>query len=180
MQYLPTTVFQAVTFMYSAGLGFTLGIIYDLFRMLFYLLTGSDKKLSVPRDIMFLSVCLASTFIFLLVMCDGQFLLYIFAGEALGLWAYSYSLSAVFIRPSRRVIRKIRGQISKIKKFFSCIKTKIESIFKKINKNTNNCLIFLQKHLHIRHNMVYNHRVKLCPNRILKDRGDGSGKSKEK
>lgn len=173
MQYLPTIVFQAVTFMYSAGLGFTLGIIYDLFRMLFYLLTGCDKKFLVLRDIIFLSVCLAATFVFLLVMCDGQFLLYVFAGEALGLWAYFYSLSSVLTAPFRKVIRNSR-------RHFSLFKTKIVLLFKKINKNVHNCLFFLQKHLHIRHNIVYNRCVKLCPNRNLKDRGDGSGKSKEK
>lgn len=180
MQYMPSLVFQAVCFLYSAGLGFTLGIIYDLFRMLFYLLTGSDKKFLVFRDIIFLSVCLAATFIFLLVMCDGQLLTYVFLGEVLGLWVYFYSLSSFLFLPVKRLIKHIRRQFTKIKTLFIKIKTRFAVIREKIYKNLYNCGNFLRKHLHIRHNIVYNLCVKLYPSIIFKNRGDGSGKSEEK
>lgn len=180
MQYMPSLVFQAVCFLYSAGLGFTLGIIYDLFRMLFYLLTGSDKKFLAFRDIIFLTVCLVATFLFLLVMCDGQLLTYIFVGEALGLWVYFYSLSDFFFLPVKRQINRLRRQFTKIKMLFVKIKTRFFQISEKIHKNLHNCVFFLRKHLHIRHNIVYNLCVKLCPSIIFKNRGDGSGKSEEK
>ncbi len=179
MQYLPTMAFQSVAFMYSAGLGFALGIIYDLCRIIFYLFTGSDKKYITIRDIIFLTICLASTFLYILVMCDGQLLLYVFIGEALGLWAYFYSVSAILYLPAKRFICVMRRQITKIKLFFIGIKTYFLEIYKKADKNLHNCLFFLRKHLHIRRNIVYNLFVKLCPSLFFKNRGDGSGKGQE-
>lgn len=179
MQYMPTPAFQLVCFMYSAGLGFTLGIIYDLFRILFYLHTGNDKKLTVLRDIMFLSVCLWATFIFLLVVCNGQLLLYIFAGEAIGLRIYFYSLSPFIFPQAKRLMKCIRKYFLALNLFLFKIKTFFGEIFKKSYKNLQKCIFFLRKHLHIRHNIVYNLCVKLCPSIIFKNRGDGSGKSKE-
>ncbi|MBR3836292.1 MAG: spore cortex biosynthesis protein YabQ [Clostridia bacterium] len=172
MQYLPTTEFQAVTFMYSAGLGFTLGIIYDFFRMLFYLLTGSDKKFLMARDIIFLCVCFPATFIFLLVMCNGELLLYIFVGEAVGMWIYFYSVGSFLLLPVKRIIKSVRRHFIVFYSFMSGIKTAFVCILKKLSKNLQNHTKFLQKHLQIRHHMVYNCCVQLCLNRILKNRGD--------
>ncbi len=181
MQYMPSAAFQAVSFMYSAGLGFTLGIIYDFFRMLFYLLTGSDKKLSVLRDIIYLTVCLSLTFLFLLVMCNGRLLLYVFIGEVAGLAVYFYSVSDFFMLPLKRKIGRLRRQITAIKRFLIRIKIKFWRFKEKINKNLHKIRFFSQKHLHIRHNIVYNLSVKLCPHSlILKNRGDESGKNEEK
>ncbi len=180
MRYLPSTAFQAVTFMYSAGLGFTLGIIYDFFRMLFYLLTGNDKKFLMARDIIFLSVCFPITFIFLLVMCNGELLLYIFIGEAVGMWIYFYSVGSFLFLPAKKIIKNIRRQILCFYKLIFKIKTSFVCICEKINKKLHNHTFFLQKHLQIRHRILYNHCVQLCPNRILKNRGDRSGESKEK
>ncbi len=174
MQYMPSAAFQAVSLMYSAGLGFTLGIIYDFFRMLFYLLTGSDKKFLVVRDIIYLTVCLAATFLFLLVICNGRLVLYVFVGEAAGLSVYFYSVSSFFVLPLKRKINALRRQINKIKRKINAVKQKV---YKKLHKKR----IFSQKDLHIRHNIVYNLSVKLCPHSlILKNRGDESGKNEEK
>ena len=75
MEYMPSPTGQAIGFIYSAGLGFALGLVYDYFRIFFYMLTGSDKKLTVTRDIIYLLFCLAANFLFLLVMCDGRMML---------------------------------------------------------------------------------------------------------
>lgn len=108
MEYMPSVTSQAVGFFYSAGLGFALGLVYDFFRIIFYMLTGSDKKMSVPRDIMYLLFCLAVNFIFLLVMCSGRMMLYVFAGEAIGFAAYFRTLSRGIYRPLRSVIFSVR------------------------------------------------------------------------
>ena len=125
MQYMPSLNFQVGCILYSAGLGFSLGIIYDLFRMLFYLLTGSDKKLVNLRDIIYSIVCLAATFLFLLVMCDGQILVYVFIAEAVGAYIYFRTLSRQIFSPVRKVIVIIRRFFARIKRFLSEIKTKI-------------------------------------------------------
>lgn len=180
MRYLPSTAYQALSFMYSAGLGFALGIIYDFFRMLFYLLTGSDKKFLMFRDIMFLSVCFPVTFIFLLVMCNGELLLYIFVGEAVGMWVYFYSVGSFLLLPVKRLVKCIRRHFTGFYKHIIKIKTAFVCMLEKINKNLHNHTFFLQKHLQIRHNLLYNRCVQMCQNRFLKNRGDGNGESKEK
>ena len=173
MQYMPSLAQQVVCFMYSAGLGFTLGIVYDLFRMLFYLLTGSDKKFLLLRDIIYLLVFLTAVFVFLLAMCDGQLLLYVFVALGAGAYVYFYSLSGVicpplkrFINSSKRLFRRFGARLSSIKtRFFSLG----EKIFKNLHKIT-------KKDLHIRHNIVYNFFVKLCSGILnFKNRGDEDG-----
>lgn len=174
MQYMPSLAFQAVCFMYSAGLGFTLGIIYDLIRMLFYLLTGSDKKLTVVRDIIYSIVCLVATFLFLLVMCDGQLIAYVFVAEGIGTYVYFYSLSDSVFLPAKKTINAFKRLFLRVKSFFYLRKTKflffMQKIFQKLHKIT-------KKHLHIRHTIVYNFFVNLCPKKLfLKNRGDDDGK----
>ncbi len=181
MQYMPSVAFQAVSLLYSAGLGFTLGIIYDLFRMLFYLLTGNDKKFLVIRDIIYSLLCLSATFLFLLVICNGKLLLYVFLGEAAGLTIYFYSLSDFVFLPVKRRIKRIRCNFVKFKNFSNKIRGRILSFKEKINKNLHKTRFFSQKDLHIRHNIVYNLSVKLYPCRLIfKKRGDESGRSEEK
>lgn len=164
--------------MYSAGLGFTLGIVYDLFRMLFYLLTGSDKKFLLLRDIIYLLVFLAATFVFLLAMCDGQLLLYVFIAMGTGLYVYFYSLSSVVYPPFKRLLKGVKRVLRQISNRLSAIKTRFlslrEKIFKILHKIT-------KKDLHIRHNIVYNFFVKLCSGiLIFKNRGDEDGSESEK
>ncbi len=181
MEYMPSSAFQAVSLMYSAGLGFTLGIIYDFFRILFYLLTGSDKKFLVFRDIIYLTVSLAVTFLFLLVICNGKILLYVFVGEVAGLAVYFYSVSDFLVLPFKRRINRLRKRFKRIKMLFDVITTKISLLKEKVYNFLHKNRFFSQKHLHIRHNIVYNLSVKLCSHSlILKNRGDESGKNEEK
>jgi hypothetical protein len=180
MSYLPDTTYQTTGFLYSAGLGFALGIVYDLIRILFYLLTGSDKKSLIVWDIIYLLICLGSTFIFLLVMCSGEVVLYALIGEIIGWVIYHFSVSALIFKPLAAKIKKIRRLLtpkflkirSSISHFFKLIQKNIK-IPKKNEKN-------FEKDLHIRHNIVYNFFVKLYNNRASsKKRGDGVGR-KEK
>ena len=177
MQYMPTLAFQLVSFMYSAGLGFSLGIVYDLIRIFFYLLTGSAKKLRSVRDIIYVSVCFAATFLFLLAVCDGQLFMYVFLAEGRGMYIYFYSLSSFVFYPAKIAINAVRRLFMKIKTKICIIKTQIAVLIKKILKNLHK---FTKKDLHIRHNIVYNFFVKLCSgNFIFKNRGDEGGKGKE-
>ena len=177
MSYMPTLAFQLVCFAYSAGLGFSLGIVYDLSRMLFYLLTGNDKKYQTLRDIIYLLFCLLADFIFVLVMSDGQLLLYIFVGQLIGLAVYFYSVSPSVYPPVRSAINRLRGRISSLCGRFLLIKA---SLSRKISKKMCSIRIFCKKHLHIRHNMVYNFlRGTVFDRLILRNRGDESGKREE-
>ena len=177
MTYMPTLVFQLVCFAYSAGLGFALGIVYDSGRMLFYLLTGNDKKLQVLRDIIYLLFCLAADFIFVLVMSDGELLLYIFIGQIIGLSVYFYSVSPSVLPAVKSTITRVRGRVTGICGKILHIKT---GLYRKMNENLQRSRFFCKKHLHIRHNIVYNFlRRTIFDSLIFKNRGDGSGKKRK-
>ena len=178
MQYMPTHAQQVVYFMYSAGLGFALGLVYDLFRMLFYLLTGSDKKRLVFRDIIYLLVFFSATFLFLLSVCDGQLILYVFIAQALGVYMYFYSLSGILYPPVIRFACRIKRLFRLISARLTGFRTQFSVISEKILKNLHK---ITKKDLHIRHNIVYNFFVKLCSGSfILKNRGDEGGKGEER
>lgn len=153
MEFLPTPAGQVIGFFYSAGLGFCLGFIYDLFRIFFYLLTGSDKKFSVVRDIIFMLFLTAANFIFILVICSGRMMTYIFAGQIIGLLAYFHSLSDIVFNPVKQFLCRIRNKILNILTFLrSCI-TKFSLLLQNNEKNAKKSEKFLQKYLKIRHKL---------------------------
>lgn len=129
MEFMPTPAGQATGFFYSAGLGFCLGFVYDLFRIFFYLLTGSDKKLSVVRDIIYLLVFTAADFIFILVICSGRMMLYVFAGQLIGLAAYFYTLGNLIYPPLKSVLMSIRKRIADLISFFGKLRLKICNLY---------------------------------------------------
>ena len=174
MTYMPTLVFQLVCFAYSAGLGFSLGIVYDLCRTLFFILTGNDKKLQTLRDIIYLLFCLLAEFIFVLVMSDGEFLLYIFVGQLIGLAVYFYSVSQCLFPALKSTIDRIRGRVATVNGKLLRLKVRF---CEKTSKNMCGFRIFCKKHLHIRHSIVYNFlRGTVFGSLIFKNRGDESGK----
>lgn len=180
MGYMPSLTFQVICFVYSAGLGFMLGFLYDLVRITFYSFTGNDKKLSVVRDLLYSFLCLAATFLFLLVMCDGKLMFYVFIGEGTGLFIYLYALSGIFILPVKRKIDKMKHRFMKIKSFLIGKKTDFANMCKKICKNISKRVKKSKKDLHSRHNIVYNSSVELCSHlNKLKNRGDENGQSRE-
>ncbi len=172
MQYMPSVAFQAVCFMYSAGLGFALAIVYDLFRIIFYLLTGSDKKQVALRDIIFLAVCLWVNFIFFLTVCEGRLFVYAFLAEAGGAFVWFYSLSSFVFIPAKRAIKAVERHFLRQKECLHRIKTRIFNFIEKIFENLHKTI---KKYLHIRHNIVYNFFVNLCSGSLVrKKRGDGN------
>jgi len=140
MEYMPSVLQQTVSFVYSAGLGFCFGLIYDFFRIIFILLTGSDKKLSTARDIIYILFCLCVHFIFILVMCSGRVMLFTFAGEVIGAYAYFKTLSRELFLPLKRTIIKIRSRFKTlfffIKRNCDKLSVKIKKIIRKSKKNT--------------------------------------------
>lgn len=136
MEYMPSAASQAIGFIYSAGLGFALGLVFDFFRIFFYLLTGSDKKLSGVRDIIYLLFCLAVDFMFLLVMCSGKLMMYVFVGEGIGLLVYARTLSGTIYRPLKGFFTLIRQKIIQFFALFGKLRLFVQNITQNIQKKT--------------------------------------------
>lgn len=139
MDYMPDSLYQAEGFLYSAGLGFILGMIYDFFRAAFFLFTGNEKRLAMVRDLIYTSVCLFLTFIFLLVMCSGKVMLYAIVGEIIGAVVYAVTVSSLLFVKIKPLLGKFRRMILKICSAMNDFFTKICKQGKKlINFSTKN------------------------------------------
>lgn len=138
MDYMPSVMQQTVSFVYSSGLGFCFGLLYDFFGIIFYLFTGNDKKLSVPRDIIYMFFCLTVHFIFVLVMCSGQIQMFTVVGEIAGLTAYFKTLSGYITVPLKKIIVMLRRLFIRLLSFIKKFILKISELFqiplKKVKK----------------------------------------------
>ena len=173
IDYLPKTSEQLLGFIYSVGIGLALGFVYGLLRILFFILSGSDKKFTLTRDIIFLLFCLTVTFFFFLIRYNGKVMFFAVAGELLGGYG-AFKLTDSFISYLiRKILRKLRKRISC---FVFSVRRKARSFVRKIQnckKNIIKVKKFSKNDLHNRHNIVYNQSVTECPlQEEIRNRGD--------
>ncbi len=106
---------QFSAFFYSTLLGFALGVVYDLFRVL--RLFGLKSAVAVfIEDIVFWLVCMISTFIFTLIYNNGELRLYIILFEIIGFLIQHFTIgNAVFklLKCSFNALRNFLGKIHK-------------------------------------------------------------------
>ncbi len=88
---------QLQQFFYCCGLGFLLGLYYDIFRLL-RLVLRSGKWTIFFQDVFFLVSAAVATFLFALAMVDGRLRLYLFVGEGIGFVSYHLTIGWVVIR----------------------------------------------------------------------------------
>ena len=139
MTYLPDTAYRAAGLFYSAGLGFALGIVYDLFRLFLFTITGSDKKFAVAGDIIYMLFSLFATFILLLVCFGGEVSFYALAGEAAGAAIYRLTVGALLFRRVKRAVKKLR-------RLFVLFGKKTALVFKKAVALIQKSKIYFKKH----------------------------------
>ncbi len=114
IEYLPKASEQLLTVIYSAGIGFALGALYEFLRLIFFLLSGSDKKFTLLRDIIFLLFVLAVSFFFFLVRCNGSVTFYSVIGEGVGGYAAFRSIDPFMSFLIVKRLKKLRKKIPKI------------------------------------------------------------------
>lgn len=166
--YLPTVAFQTKIFFLSIGLGFLLGILYDIFYLFRITFTRTKIALYV-QDILYLLICSFVTFLYILSVSSGMIRLYILIGEIFGFFIYYISVGYFIVSYATKAIKKTK-RITR--KFFlllirpiKCLNSKIARKFRKssskiINKNKKNikrfklCLKFRRKLLYNTVNMV--------------------------
>lgn len=78
----------------SCGLGFLLGLYYDVFRIARVIVPPSHRALFL-QDIFFFASSAVITFLFSLAVMEGRLRLYLFLGEAAGFFAYYFTLGRV-------------------------------------------------------------------------------------
>lgn len=85
------------------GLGFLLGLIYDVLRLLRLSLSRS-KRMLVVFDVIFVLLCAVMTFCFCLSIYYGELHLYMLLSECLGFFIYYITFDAFFRKTADKVI----------------------------------------------------------------------------
>ncbi|MCR4616248.1 MAG: spore cortex biosynthesis protein YabQ [Clostridiales bacterium] len=148
MIYLPTIADQTKVFMLSLGMGFILGILYDIFRIIRLIITDKPKAF-ILQDILYFVVCTLVSFLFLLSVNNGKVRSFELAGEILGWLVYYFSFGTVAIRFGNLVISAVKRFLKFVFRIFirpiTNIFSKITGFFKKIIKFFIKKLKFLLK-----------------------------------
>ena len=148
MIYLPTIADQTKVFMLSVGMGFILGILYDLFRIIRLIITDKPRAF-VIQDILYVAVSAFLSFLFLLSVNNGKVRLFELAGEVLGWLIYYFSFGSVAIRFGDKLISAVKNFLKFIFRILIhpvvTLVLKIIKFFKKIIKFLIKKLKFLLK-----------------------------------
>lgn len=96
---------QPKLFFLSLGIGFVLGLFYDILRTLRLALPHS-KILTVIFDIFYFFVSAVVTFLFLLSVNMGQVRLFMIAAEAVGALFYYFTFGSAAMKVTDRLVRR--------------------------------------------------------------------------
>lgn len=176
---------QAMIFFTSLGVGFLLGVLYDVMRA-FRLSFDRGKAVTVIIDLLYFSLVAFCSYVYILAANKGEVRSYIIAGELIGAVFYYFSLGAVAMKITDRLaafLKKIRSVVFKtictppalLKKGFSCFFRKMSSLLKKKQKNSQK---IRKKHLPKLRLYVYNLKSILYAGKTS-NREDGAGLGKE-
>ena len=133
---------QTKSFLLSLGMGFLLGIIYDLIRII--RISISNKKIGVViSDLLFCVIACLGTFLFCLTVNEGEIRLYLILGETAGFFTYYFSLGIIIFSYSEKIINFIKKALKNFFRIilfpFIWIFEKSKTLFKKtINKRRKN------------------------------------------
>lgn len=161
MDYIQGVAAQTEIFLYAFGFGFLLGILYDVFRTLRMIISGS-KGFVLFMDLFYFAVCTFLTFCFVLAVDSGRIRIYVAVGEILGWLVYYFSFGAIAMRVSNAVVSFLKRIISAVfKPLKRCVRRilrkfgKFEEFCKKnIRKSDKNLKFNLQKYRSIVYNLL--------------------------
>lgn len=114
--YLAGVSQQLRLFMLSLGLGFLLGIAYDLFRTLRLILLRNPGKYTLfVQDIIYVVLCAIVSFLFLLSENYGEIRAYVPAGEIIGFFVYYFTIGVLTMRVGDSVANAVHKFLNRLK-----------------------------------------------------------------
>ncbi len=137
---------QTVIFLSSLGIGFLLGVLYDLIRIFRLSLTKSHIA-TIVFDVIYFLLFGFISYIFILAANKGEIRSYIVIGEIIGALFYYFSFGPIAVRITNKLVALIK-RIFKviftvfsfpfrlISKAFHTVFSKISIIFKKTEKKS--------------------------------------------
>lgn len=144
--YMLTIADQTRLFLLAIGLGFLLGVVYDLFRVIRMAFTMRRAGVFI-QDVLFFLVCAAVTFVFLLAVNQGEIRGFIIAGEVLGFLIYYFSFGLLAVRVSSFLVHTtqrifylicvpFRALMRLLRRLFGKIGISVKKTSKKIAKKS--------------------------------------------
>lgn len=151
---------QTKGFLLSLGFGFIMGFFYDVFRII-RICISRTKAAFIVFDILYCTFLCFCTFLFFLIVNEGELRAYLLLGEAIGFAVYYFSLGAAIFSVSEKIISFIKKTILLIfkaisypfQKLFAILSNFFGKILKKSRKNAKNIknkskfLLKVNKHL---------------------------------
>lgn len=158
---------QLRNFSLSLGVGFLLGIIYDLFRLTrVVLFKRQSKAVIITQDVIYALTCGFVTFLFLLSKNYGEFRAYVIAGEGIGFLIYFFTLGIVAVRFVDTVTNKMRKALNVILKPLKSLICQVNMVKRNLNEKTVNKSKKFLKNFKIRLQprgvLLYNLNEKFC------------------
>ncbi len=143
----------------SGGMGFLLGLYYDVFRIRRKLVRPSTAAVFL-QDCFFCVTAAVAVFFFSLAMTDGTVRWYVLLGVAVGFWAYRYTVGNLVVLLVDRLLCVIHRLGERIARVFSvplaCLRAAGHAVSESCRKNVKKCKKFLKKVLQQVRRLLYN------------------------
>lgn len=168
---------QTKGFLLSLGFGFLMGIFYDLFRIIRISISKS-KEIVLVFDLLycvFLGFC---SYLFFLVVNEGDIRAFLLLGEGIGFAIYYFSLGVVVFTASEKIVNATKKIILKIFQVvffpfrwtFKKLKNLLEKISKKWRKKGKKIKNKSKFHLKLHKHLLYNQSVKMVKNVVSQEK----------
>ena len=162
---------QTKGFLLSLGFGFIMGVFYDVFRILRICISKSPK-LALPFDLLYFLLLGFCSYIFILVVNEGDIRAFLIIGECVGFASYYFSLGFVVFSASEKIVGLVKNVFSVIFKIvfspfkwiLSKVKKLLEVFSKKCFKKGKKIKNKSKFHLKLYKQLLYNQSVKMAQN----------------
>ena len=159
---------QTKSFLLSLGFGFIMGIFYDLLRIL-RVSISKNKKVILAFDLIYCVLLGFSSYLFFLVVNEGDIRTFLVLGEIAGFSVYYFSLGVFVFAASEKIIDVIKRIALKILKIiffpfcwiFKKVKILLRKLLKKCQKNGKKVKNKSKFHLKVHKHLLYNQSVKM-------------------
>ncbi len=152
--YLDTIALQGRIFLYSVGMGFFLGILFNVWEFIGMFLPKKQIFI-IPRDIIFMVLSSFLMFLFSLAVHNGSFKFYVYFGAVAGFIVCFFSLGKFLSRTGERAARILKSFFGKSKRIilsFTDKRRKKRAEKAKKSENSSNLLLQDDK------DMLYNNK----------------------
>lgn len=160
---------QTKSFLLSLGFGFIMGFFYDAFRILRICISKS-KKVVIIFDLLYFIFLGFSSYLFFLVVNEGDIRAFLILGEVIGFSIYYISLGVVIFSASEKIVAGVKKGIALILRLifspFRWLLRKLKKVLERISKNWikkgKNIKNKSKFHLKLHKHLLYNQSVKMA------------------